>query len=62
MVGSHVKESITLSFLIESHFTWQLAVEHFKKYTRKASVENAKRLLRKKRKTLVGYTVFCRTR
>ena len=30
-VGSHVKKSITSSFLTESHFTWQLDVEHFRK-------------------------------
>jgi len=30
-VGGHVKNSITSLFSTESHFTWQLDLEHFRK-------------------------------
>jgi len=30
-VGGHVRKSITSRFSTESHFTWQLDVEHFRK-------------------------------
>jgi len=50
--SGYVKKSITLTFSIESYFTWQLTIDHFRKYVCKISDQNAKQLLRKQRKTL----------
>jgi len=36
-VGNHVKKSILRHFSTELHFTWQLDVEHFRKYICKIS-------------------------